>query len=277
MRSVSSAFWAGLQRDDVRIAELVDLETAGVTYRWTTANAPLQVGSYTYDPFPGNARDGAEESTDLGVGTLAFTMANTGSLQTLLAANGLDQAPIAVSRVLTNSPNLGRMYVFRGRLGDIVYDRLGIGGQVRNSFQGVNGRFPYYNYQDYCVWRFGSPGCGVDVSSYTVNGTVLGAASNPIYVTANPGPLPVNSPGWFDRGRITFTSGANSGHMRAIRAQSGDVMILSHAVPYQIEDGASFAIFPGCRKRLVEDCWVKYDNTVNFLGFPWIPKAENAF
>ncbi len=278
MRTVNSAFWNALQQDHISITELVELTTPSGDYRWTTANAPLQVGSHTYDPFPGASREGAEESTDLGIGTIDFAVVNSGTLKSLLMAHQLDQAPMVVSRVLTNSPNLGRVYIFRGKLGDLSYDRNMINGQARNLFNGVAGRWPYYTYQDTCVWRFGGVGCGVDVSAYTVAGSIDIAASNPIILVGTAGSISSSyAPGTLDRGRITMTSGANSGQVRTIRANTGDVMFLSHALPFPVNSGVSFSVYPGCRKRPEHDCTSKYNNAHRFMGFPWIPKTEQAF
>ena len=276
MRSVNSAFWLGLQQDAVNLTELIDLTTTLGVYHWTTSNVPLVVGADEYLPFPGQSADGAEESTDLGIGTISFSMVNTGNIRELLNANGLDNAPVAISRVFTNSPDLGRLYLFRGKLGDLAYDRMAVSGQARNIFNGVAGRFPYYTYQDTCVWRFGSPGCKVEVDAYTITGALSVASSSPIVLVAAGGTLP-SSAGWFDRGRVTITSGTNSGQVRTVRSHVGDSLILSHALPFVISSGTNFSLWPGCRKRLDEDCIAKYGNQANFFGFKWIPRTENAF
>jgi uncharacterized phage protein (TIGR02218 family) len=275
MRSVNSAFWLALQRDHVPLAELIELTAPGATFRWTTANAPLQVGSFTYDPFPGASRDGAEESTDLGIGTIDFAVVNSGSLTSLMMAHQLDNAPLVVSRVLTNSPDLGRLYVFRGKLGDINYDRNVIAGQARNLFNGVNGRWPYFTYQDTCVWKFGGTGCGVNINSYMFTSSISVTSSNPL-VLWGWGVSSRYTDAQLDRGRLTITSGVNSGQLRSIRGNKGDAVILSHALPYPVE-ACTFQVYPGCRKRPAEDCQAKYNNINRFLGFPWIPRTEQAF
>jgi hypothetical protein len=33
------------------------------------------------------------------------------------------------------------------------------------------------------------------------------------------------------------------------------------------------ALYPGC-SHMMDDCLVKYDNIVNFQGFPWIPNRN---
>jgi len=276
MRDVPDAFREALQGDSVHLAEIIELTTVQGVFRWTTSNAPITAAGQTYDPFPGMSRDGAEENTDLGVGTIDFLVVNSASLQAMVVANALDMAELSVRRVFVNSPDLGQLHIFRGKLGDLSYDRNTIQGQGRNLFNGVAEKFPYYSYQPYCVWRFGSPGCGVNLDNLTVSGSCW--ASNGLVITSAPGIIAASHDNnYFDRGRIRMTSGANSGQLRTIRAQSGDVMILSHALPYQVAGGDTYNITPGCRKRLIEDCFTKYDNTHRFMGFPWIPLTEQAF
>lgn len=278
MRSISSVFWSGLQADNVELCELIELTTSTETFRWATTNAPLQVGSYTYDPFPGMAGRGSEESSDLGVGTVEFGLANSGSINSLLMSNQLASATVTVSRVFTNSPNLGRMYIFRGQVGDLSYTRDHISGMIRNKFSGVTGRWPYFTYQDKCVWRFGSTGCGIDVANYTVTTTANVNSSNPYVLVALPGSLSgTYAPGILEKGKVTVLTGVNSGHVRSVRANTGDLLVLSHPLPYQLDASFGFQIHPGCRKRYEEDCVTRYNNGTRFLGFPWIPKTEAAF
>lgn len=279
-KSISSAFFTALQQDGIQICELIELDTATKAYRWTTANDTIVSSLQDYRPFPGKTGGGIEESTDLGIATIDFVLSNSGgAFDDLLNSSELDMADVVIRRVLTNTPDLDSMEIYRGKLGDYSFDRNNVKGQARNIFNGIGIDWPYYTYMDQCVWRFGSTGCAFDTSSITVADDLESSTANKLSVTVASAQL-TNSAyaeNFFSRGRITFTSGANSGQIRTIRTQSGDVIDLSHQIPFDVSSGDTFSIFPGCRKRLVEDCASKYDNTSNFLGFPWIPRAENAF
>lgn len=278
MRSVSSAFWQALQQDSVLIAELIELGVPSGTLRWTTANHVIVSSGNSFYPLPGTSGRGAEESTDLGVGTIEFSVANSGDFKNLVFGDSLVNAPLNVSRVMANSPDIGRLWVFRGKLGDIAYSRDEVSGQARNLFNGVAESFPNQTYQDYCVWRFGSTGCGFNTSSVTVSAGFNATSSTPLVVVASAGTLAGSySPSYLERGRLTVLTGANSGQVRTIRTQTGDMMGLSHSLPYAVSSGDTFSVFPGCRKRILEDCRSKYNNTTNFLGFPWIPKREQVY
>lgn len=283
MRDISSAYWKRLQGDD-QIAELIDLEAREKSWRWTTANQPLTAtlsgDVITYTPFPGGTPSGIEESADLGVAVIDFVMSNTNDLFRDLTAGGdFAMANLRISRVFIDTPDLDRMYIYWGQIGDYVRDRQKIVGQARNLWQGLSTDWPYYSYEDKCVWRFGSTGCGYNTSSITISVTTIDVASSTtLSLLMNSGTLTGSyDSGRFDFGRCTITNGVNSGTVRTIRSHTGDLLTLSHPLPVNSLANIQIDIYPGCRKRLVEDCTSIWNNNQNFMGFPWIPVAEQAF
>jgi uncharacterized phage protein (TIGR02218 family) len=287
MRNVSSAFRARLQEDG-QMAELIELRTATHEFRWTTSNqdifATLSGSVVKYEPFPGGTPQGIEESSDMGVAVIDFVMANTGEIfKAMMSGGDFSMADLSISRVFVDTPDLDRMVIYMGRIGDYSYNRVAMTGQARNRWGGVATQWPYYTYRDHCGWRFGSPGCGFDVTSVTyavpnLNVNVGSSTTANILLNGSGGFLSQSfSNGRFDFGRLTVTGGVNSGQVRTIRVHTGDMLSLSHPLSINSLAGATFSIFPGCRKRLVEDCASLYNNAENFLGWPWIPIQETAF
>ena len=282
----NTPFFNRLQEDGISLCELIDLETQGPNFHWTTANQALVFtlsGTATeYQPFPGKTISGVKESTDLGVSIVDFVMANTGQVfSDLMVSNDFDMATLKVGRIFTDTPDMGRYEIYRGKLGDFSYDRDKISGQARSQYGSANTRWPYYNYQDTCIWRFGGTGCGFDTTSVTLalatDSFNIGSSTTLNILLASGTLTGSFSNGRFDFGRFTVTDGVNSGHVRTIRAHTGDLLFLSHPLP--VNSLASFAasIFPGCRKRRITDCVSLYDNAENFVGFEWIPIQEDAF
>ena len=80
--------------------------------------------------------------------------------------------------------------------------------------------------------------------------------------------------GAFSAGKISFTSGANDGlavEVKRHRRDAGGVSIeLWQQMPEPIAAGDTFAITAGCDKR-VATCRDRFNNAVNFRGFPHIP------
>jgi len=282
----NSAFFTKMQQDNVEMVELIDLETNGPSFHWNGSNRSVTYtlsGTATeYLPFPGKTITGVKESSDLTVSVIDFVVANTGSLiNDLLVSNAFDMASLKVGRVFTDTPDLGRMEVYHGKLGDFSYDRKQISGQARSQYGSANTRWPYYNYQDTCIWRFGGTGCGFDTSSVTLTlatNSIDTSSSTTINVLIASGTLTGSfTDGRFDFGRLTVTGGVNSGHVRTIRAHTGDLLFLSHPLPINSFANMTATIFPGCRKRRVTDCISLYDNGENYVGFEWIPIQEDAF
>lgn len=276
MREASSAFYALCQEDHVNIAELIEFSTRTYTWRWTTSNQDIVSSGYTFEPFPGQAGGGIEEGIDLRIATIDFTLQNSGgTFDAVLGANDLDMAGITVRRVHVSTPDAGSIEIYRGKVGDYVFDRKQINGQARNFFNSINVQWPYYTYMDQCAWRFGSVGCGFNTASITVSSTAYPVSSGDrLNVYANIASVSNN---FYDKGRLTFVSGANSGHARSVRYQTGNLLALSHSLPYAVSSGDQFQLYPGCSKRIVDDCTSKYNNVRNALAFPWIPKQESAF
>lgn len=80
---------------------------------------------------------------------------------------------------------------------------------------------------------------------------------------------------WWGGGTVEFTSGENKGIRREVKAYADDLYTLWKAMPYPVEVGDTFLATAGCRKRFGPDCQDKFDNHVNFQGFPHLP-GENA-
>ena len=285
LRDVPQAFRDKLQHDNVELAELIDLTLPnGKALHWTTSNHRItwtRSGVPTeYDPFPGNPGSGISEDTQLGVSNINFTIANSnGDIRNQLISTDFALAKVDIGRVFTDTPDLGRMMIYAGKMGDFAYNRSEITGEARNIWKSLNVQWPYYTYNDNCVWRFGSTGCGFNTQSVTLNGLVVDVASSTtLDITVESLALSNSfANGRFEFGRLTVATGVNSGLVRSIRAHNGDTLSLSYPLPNGDLTGMTIDIFPGCKKRLTDDCTSLYNNAKNFLGFPWIPQSEDAY
>lgn len=281
-----SAFYAKMQTSGEQLIEIIDLVTQNNKYHWTTFNQYLTVTRSSvvteYTPLPGNVTRGLQEDSDLSVGVINFVLANTGTiLQDMLESDDISNATIEIGRVFADTPDLGRMTYYDGKIGNYAYDRSKVQAQARNKWGGLAQQFPYYTFKDTCSWRFGGAGCGFDTTSITVSVPVDSidvASSTQINILLGSGTLQQSySDGRFDFGRFTVTDGVNSGFERTIRSHTGDLLRLSHPLPVNSLAFIAFDIFPGCNKRLLEDCHSLYNNSTNALLWPWIPIQEDLF
>jgi uncharacterized phage protein (TIGR02218 family) len=81
---------------------------------------------------------------------------------------------------------------------------------------------------------------------------------------------------FFTAGKVVWTSGANIGLEKEIKAHSaGGGIALQEPMPYAIGVGDLLTIYAGCTKRYAEDCLGKFANTDNFRGFPFLPGTDS--
>lgn len=284
--SPNSSFFQRLQADEIDLVEMIDLELpgGGGNFHFTTANDEVWFtlsGSLTkYIPFAGGTPSGVQQDNSLGVSVIDFVMQNSiVAVSDMVDNSDFALARLKVGRVFISTPDLGRMEIYNGQVGDFGYDRVQLRGQARNLWKSLNVQWPYFLYQDTCAWRFGSQGCGVDTSSYAVQINTLSVNSSTTIDLYFPAGTITNSfaNGRFDFGRLMVTGGVNSGAQRTIRAHSGDHLALSYDLPSADVTGISFEIRPGCRKRIVQDCKSLYNNEKNFNGYWGIPVQEKAY
>lgn len=85
-------------------------------------------------------------------------------------------------------------------------------------------------------------------------------------------------PLWFQEGNVQCTSGENVGVVaHDIRTQSGVTFTLYEEFPFDLAVGDTVVLEVGCSKRFTEDCIEKFNNAVNFQGFPYVPVPEETF
>ena len=62
--------------------------------------------------------------------------------------------------------------------------------------------------------------------------------------------------GWFDEGAVTFETGANAGRTIEVKSWNQAIRRLELWAPtgLPVEAGDQLRIYPGCHKRVLEDC-----------------------
>lgn len=77
---------------------------------------------------------------------------------------------------------------------------------------------------------------------------------------------------WFNHGALFFDTGNNAGVGQEIKdwVQSSSEVTLFLPMQLAVEVGDAVRLYPGCDKRFAT-CKTKFDNVVNFRGYPHIP------
>lgn len=169
-----------------------------------------------------------------------------------------------------------RKVLFRGSLGEITRSGGAFSAELRGLTEWLNrpvGRV----FQAPCSAVLGDASCGVDTeaSGMWAEATVIEVSAKGELTLAG---LPSFEAGWFQRGRLTVLSGQADGLWGAIKR---DVLFEDGARRIDLWEPLRAVVVVGDRVRLIvgcdkrfETCREKFDNLINFQGFPDIPQEE---
>jgi hypothetical protein len=81
---------------------------------------------------------------------------------------------------------------------------------------------------------------------------------------------------YYDNGQIVFVTGPNAGLTKAIKSYFGRTFFFNSPLPFSPNAGDMFVAYPGCDKQQSTCGTSKFNNLVNFGGFPYVPVPETA-
>lgn len=184
-----------------------------------------------------------------------------------------DNATITVYRVDWDN-TASRIVLIAGSIGEVNRGKQYFKGELRSLMHYLNqpsGRL----YRKWCDANFGDARCGFDATSLSKNATVSTVLSRRMFKSTTTALSSVsNRVNYFTAGTLTWTSGSNIGRFIEVKFHtitSGEHYFdLWEAMPYDIQVGDTFTVKPGCDKS-IETCKSRFDNVVNFRGFPRMP------
>lgn len=251
----------------------------GATMGFTDHDETVAFGGVDYEAATGFTATEITSSLGLSVDNLDVdgALSSEQIKERDIAAGLYDNAAVEIWRV--NWRSTGQRALMRsGNLGEISRGQTFFRAELRglaHQLQQPNGRI----FQSTCDADLGDNRCRINLnsSSYRATGAVNKAPdARTIHV---PG-MGSYQDGWFTRGEVEFLSGANDGLTFSIRghAKSGSTAIISlwEPVAFDVDIGGQVRLVAGCDKR-VETCRGKFDNVVNFQGFPHMPGSDFIF
>jgi len=246
----------------------------GQVFGFTDHDRLLQFDLVGFEPTSGFTSTVIESSLGLSVDNMNAigALSATALSEDDLAAGDFDDAEIEIYRVNWGDVSQ-RVLLRKGNLGEVKRGRTAFEAEVRGLAHKLNqpiGRLFHFG----CDADLGDIRCGVDLEDLAFKGvgTVLSITSQRRVFKASG--LDGFETGWFERGKITFASGANLNRQMEVKRHtktgSSVVIELWQEMPddFALSDG--FTITAGCDKQF-ETCKIKFNNTVNFRGFPHMP------
>ena len=254
----------------------------GTVTRYTSFDAPLTWNSNTWLPGgPVIERGNTRTVIGLEVDTLSLKISpkdtdliGTQSWFAAAAAGVLDGAQIKLdcAFIETLPTVVGTLNMFTGSIGPITLDRMVLDITCNSLVELLNIKLPRNLYQAGCQHTLFDAGCSLSAAAFAVAGNV---ASSPTRTTFNTGLAAAN--GYYDLGAIQFTSGALFGTKRTVKSWAGGVITLLNPLPVAPAVSDTFTIWPGCDRTKTTCESAKFNNIVNFKGFPFIPVPETSF
>ncbi|MDB6178036.1 DUF2163 domain-containing protein [Paracoccus sp. Z330] len=192
-----------------------------------------------------------------------------------ILAGKWDSAELTMWEVDWADP-MRRKKVFAGSLGEVSRSRGAFRAELRGLSEPLNaaqGRV----YHPRCSARLGDDACTMklDGAAYSTVLDVEGCEDGRIFRFAM---FPGYESGWFERGVLMMRNGQAEGLQGAIKNDTalpdgGREVELWKSLGIHPETGDRLRLIAGCDKR-AETCRLKFNNFLNFRGFPHLPSED---
>lgn len=242
-------------------------------YAFTSAQRDVEISGVTYLAAPGLAVAGLTSSAGFGVDATELTILADDVLITVpdILAGRWDNADFVLFVYnwadLTDGIDVrtvGRLGVVQPRNGAFTVELRGLQQYLQQPVGAVSTKT--------CRARLGDSLCTKVLTSFTVTGTITSVTSQQVFADS----ARTEADDYFAEGILTWTSGNNEGISQKVKTwvQAGGVFTMSVPMVAVVQIGDTYSVVAGCRKRLDEDCRLKFDNVINFQGEPHRPVID---
>jgi len=248
----------------------------GTTIGFTDHDQPLVFDNVTFDANSGMSARALEQSTGLSVdNSEALGVLNSASVSEAdISAGRYDSAQ--VTAWLVNWSDVSqRLVLFRGSIGEIQRSAGSFQAELRGLSEALNqpqGRI----YQKSCGAVLGDQACGFDLNTpgFFAEVAVETERDGKFFDFSGLGSF---ADRWFEKGRFRVQSGAAAGLIGLIKNDrltgASREVELWETLRADIAAGDMVHLQAGCDRRL-GTCRVKFDNLLNYQGFPAIPGED---
>lgn len=255
-----------------RPAELYTISVGSTVYLYTSAEDAITVGATTYQPLEGISRS----SLSLGgptdnVGGITITVPGTNAVaQQYVEGIPGQLATVEIDRYQRGDGSTAR--IFEGKIRAVTFTDGGFVAslEVLPSFEAVSREIPRFKFSSLCNHVLYDDRCQVDdtSASFRLSAAACTAVSGrTITVTG----ADANGDGYYTGG---FVENAAGDDRRLILEQTGTVLTL--LLPFTTTPlGTNVTVLAGC-DHTISTCESKFDNVINFGGFPFVP-TKNIF
>lgn len=187
-----------------------------------------------------------------------------------LLAGLYDFADVFILMVDYTNPSLWQIKLARGKLGEVSVGKNSAQVEFRSLTQLLKQRIGR-THEAHCPYDLGDAKCGVNLTLFKKPATVTTSVSSRVFRASA---LIGNGVDWFRFGKVTWTSGLNTGLTMEVKTYTDSTgeITLSLPMPFNIVLGDALDAFPGCAKTFAI-CQSKFNN-LNFGGFPFVKGTD---
>lgn len=241
---------------------------------FTDHDQPLTFGGVTYQASTGYTASAIESKVGLEPDNLELlgVVDGVSVVSSELRAGRWDYAQVEIFLVNWADPTAGQVILRKGRLGEVTQGAARFQAELFGLSKQLQQRFGRL-YTPSCDADLGDARCKIVLATFgrgTVAGTLTAVSSRRVFTDTSL----TDAAGWFTGGTVIFTSGANVNIRREVKDfSSGGVITLQEGFPYLPVVGDAHIIQAGCDKSAAT-CQSKFNNFVNFRGFPTLPGID---
>lgn len=256
------------------------VRTDGQEFGWVDHDEDLTIAAHTYRAAFGLRPSETQSTTDMQPGSVDVTAFLDVSTEEEIEGGIWDDATVLIFEapwkplppsVLPTTVNI----LHQGTVGQITRRSGTFTAQLHGLLEQLDTVIGEV-YTPTCPWQLGDSRCGVDLGPFTHTGTIThqSEGNDPRLAFAD---VDSDRPsGYYNEGRITFTSGRNTGRTGDIRAWDSVTFRMHRPMPFPVEVGDQYTAIRGDDKR-IETCNDVFHNIHRFRGFPHIPGVDQVF
>lgn len=272
MKNISAELQVHLAGDVTTLATCWKLTRQdGVVMGFTDHGEDISFESVVYVAASGFAASAVESTADLAVDNMDVSgvLDSNAITEADILAGLYDRAAVEVFMLNYTDISQGVLLLRSGTLGEVTCDHGRFVAEIRGLTQHLRQTIGQV-YSPGCRAELGDSACGVALAGYTEAGAVTSVTSRRVFQDS----ALLQESGYFDQGKVTFTSGANEGLAMEVSVfTEGGAVKLVLPMPYDVEVGDTFSIQAGCDKSFAT-CISRFANAVNFRGEPHVPGTD---
>ena len=248
----------------------------GITLGFTDHDQDLAFGGQAFLASTGLDASALQTANGLSVDNTEATgaLSSDGISEADLITGKYDGANVSIFIVNWQDPT-ERHIIFKGFFGEITHGKNAFTVELRGLTEKLNRKIGR-NYQKNCSAILGGSSCRFDLASpnarVQVNSRRIENAT--VIFTDD---FPELAQEWFTHGILEFVSGENSGQKLTVLGDKSvnneRRVIVNQELPYPLAEGDQLILTVGCDKAITT-CRDKFQNIINFQGFPYIPGED---